>query len=105
MNIENIIIDLNNYITPIDKDLKKELYKTSQLSLEDGSIGIIINKLLDENLFEGYLYIKRKDKIASPLMYKGKLSKEYADQYFEELNNMINNENIDYIIGKIKSSK
>ncbi len=105
MNIENIVIDLNNYITPIEKDIDKELYKTSQLELEDGNIGIILNKLLGANLYEGYLYIKKKDKIASPLMYKGKLNKDKADQYFEELNNMINNENINYIISKIKSFK
>ena len=54
MNIEEIIVELNNYTTHIDKEINKELYKTTQLNIEDGNIGVMINKLLDTNEFEGY---------------------------------------------------
>ena len=38
MNIEEIIVELNNYTTPIDKEINKELYKTTQLNIEDGNM-------------------------------------------------------------------
>lgn len=105
MNIEEIIVELNNYTTHIDKEINKELYKTTQHNIKDGNIGVMINKLLDTNEFEGYLYIKKKDKIACPLMYKKIANEEEADLYFEELNGLINNESIEYIINECKTVK
>lgn len=105
MNIDEIIVELNDYTTPIDKEVEKELYKTTQLNLEDGNIGVMINKLFVQNEYEGYLYIKKKDKIACPLMYKKIPNIEEADSYFEQLNNIINNEDIEYIIEQCKTPK
>lgn len=105
MNIEEIIVELNNYTTHIDKEINKKLYKTTQHNIKDGNIGVMINKLLDTNEFEGYLYIKKKDKIACPLMYKKIANEEEADLYFEELNSLINNESIEYIINECKTVK
>ena len=70
MNIEEIIVELNNYTTPIDKEINKELYKTTQLNIEDGNIGVMINKLLDTNEFEGYLYIIVQAILSFMVIYK-----------------------------------
>lgn len=105
MNIDGIIDELNKYCTAVSKDINKDIYKTTQLNLEDGSIGVIINELLEIKEFEGYLYIKRKDKIACPLLYKKFNNPIDATNYFNELDDMIQNKPIDYIIARCKTTK
>lgn len=103
MNIDRIITDLKNYCSDENNKSSKNVFKTMQKQLDDGNIGIMINEFIDKNEYEGYLYIKKEEEIACPLLYKKFFNSVDAVGYFNELSDMIANKSIDYIVACCKS--
>ena len=63
MNIEEIIVELNNYTTPIDKEINKDLYDIRIYKIEDKVVGYSViehNSSFENN---GYIYLIRKSLI------------------------------------------
>ena len=101
MNIETLIELLMDYCKESDKSENKEVFKSFQQEYLNGYAGSIINKTDDK--YEIYLYIKNKDKIASPLLYWKTDSEEKAINYYERLIEIIKSFDYNVLIGFCKS--
>lgn len=103
MNIDTLIEELQCFCNESYKSDDKEVYKSVQKNYLDGQAGIIINSM--NNYFEIYLYIKKKNKIASPLLYLQTTSENEANIYYTKLNSILDNENPEELIRFCKSKK
>ena len=101
MNIDTLIDMLFDYRKDSNKEEDKEILKSFQQKYLDGYAGSIINKTDDK--YEIYLYIKNKDKIASPLLYWKTDSEEKAINYYERLIEIIKSFDYNVLIGFCKS--
>ena len=101
MNISTIIDELQEFTSECN-NMNKNLYRTMQLELEDGNIGIMFNKMIDTEEYECYLYIKRKEKIACPLLYRNFYNIYETIKYYNKLCDLIKNKSISYIVRYIK---
>lgn len=107
MNLDTIIDELQDY-RYINNDLitdNKDCLNDYQVEFLDGFIEIILNKLIDKELFEVYINIKSTNKIADSLLYKSFSNQEEAKIYFEELKKFINNNDEKNIINHCKTKK
>ena len=103
MNIDTLIEELQCFCNECYKSDDKEVYKSVQKNYLDGQAGIIINSM--NNYFEIYLYIKKKNKIASPLLYLQTTSENEANIYYTKLDSILDNENPEELIRLCKSKK
>ena len=105
MKVEDIIDSLQDYCFINDDILlneKKNLIDNYQIEFLDGYISILMNKIMTKPLFEVYLCIKSKNKIACPLLYKVQKNILDAKEYYNELKNLINNSDEKIIINRCK---
>lgn len=103
MNIDTLIKELQGFCNESYKSEDKDVYKSVQKNYLDGQAGIIINSM--NNSFEIYLYIKKKNKIVSPLLYLKTTSEQEANIYYTKLVNILNNENPEELIRFCKTQK
>lgn len=104
MKIDSIIDELQDYCFDDRESIKdkKDLFDNYQIEFFDGWIGLLLNQYLEKDKFEVYLSIKSKDKIACPLLYKSFNNIIDAKMYYNELKNLINNNNENFIINYCK---
>ena len=103
MNINTLIDELQEFCNKSDNNINKMVYTSFQKDFLEGQAGAIINSMDDS--YEVYLYIKNKDKIASPLAYiKTNLEKE-ANTYYTKLISVIKNENPKELIEFCRNQK
>lgn len=104
MKIENIISELQSYCPSEETEYtqEKDMFKNYQIEFLDGYIGIICNQYKNTGRYEVYLNIKNVDEIACPLLYKTFNNVLDASNYYEELKNLIENNDEKYIINRCK---
>lgn len=104
MDINTVIHDLQEYYfnNESNNESEKEIFDNYQVEFLDGFIGCIINKYNESELYEVYLYINSKEEIACPLLYKTFDNVIESKQYYEEIKNLINNNDEKYIINRCK---
>lgn len=102
MNIRKEIEELKKYTSQVRKHNKSSIYKTEQHGFLDGYIGAILNEIDNSKSFEVYLYIKDKDIIACPLLFKQFKDIVSATEYYEEIIFLIENNDPDYIVNRCK---
>ena len=70
MNIEKIINELKDSITP-NKNIEDNIvYKSFQVPIFDGFFGTVINEKKKTHEYEVFSYLKNKFNIASPIKLK-----------------------------------
>ncbi len=99
MVIEDYIDELISCCSKSDK-VEKEILDTYQSHFLNGDIGLIFNKYIEKEKYEVYVYIKTKDKIASPLLYKTSIEKNELELYYSELLEFIKNDEPKNIINR-----
>lgn len=99
MVIEDYIEELINCCAKSDK-VDKEILDTYQSHFLNGDIGLMFNKYTEEEKYEVYIYIKTKDKIASPLLYKTSNVKNELELYYNELLDFIKKDEPKNIINR-----
>lgn len=99
MVIEDYIDVLISCCGKSDK-VDKEIIDTYQSHFLNGDIGLIFNKYTEEEKYEVYIYIKTKDKIASPLLYITSTNKNELELYYSELLEFIKNDEPKNIINR-----
>lgn len=102
MNINLIIDELRNYSLGSNMEEKK-IIKTSQQTFMEGFIGVLLNECKESNNYEVYLYIKRKDLIACPLLLEKYNNVTDASNYYEKLLDFIQNNTPENIINRCKN--
>ena len=102
MNIRNEIEELQKYTSKVKKHNNSSIYKTVQHSFLDGYIGALLNDIDNSKSYEVYLYIKDKDIIACPLLFKQFNDIVSATEYYEEIIFLIENKEPEYIINRCK---
>jgi len=105
MNTSDIIKELKEYCYKVDKksiDSNKEIFKNYEVEFLDGLIGTTCNSYNESNKYEVYLFIGNKSDIACPLLYKTFDNPVDSSNYFEELKNLIENNNEKKIINRCK---
>ena len=53
----------------LDNNLDRELLLNDQINFDNIFVGVILNKIVEQDTFEVYIYIKTTNKIASPFKY------------------------------------
>ena len=104
MKVNAIIDELQKYCFN-DEDIKKkkkDLFDNYQIEFLDGFIGILLNQYLDMNKFDVYVSIKSKDKIACPLLYKSFNNIMDAKMYYNDIKNLIDNNDENFIANRCK---
>ncbi len=98
MNIEKIINELKDSITP-NKNIEDNIvYKSFQVPIFDGFFGTVINEKKKTHEYEVFSYLKNKFNIASPIKLKEFKTKAEAMNYFNEVLDIVNQNNPDKII-------
>ena len=101
MQIDTLIDMLKDNIKKSDSSDNKEVFKSYQTEYLDGFGGVIINSF--DSKFEIYVYIKNKDKIASPLLYWKTDREDSAINYYNILVSIINSQDYNVLKGFCKS--
>ena len=98
MNIEKIINEIKDSITP-NKNIEDNIvYKSFQVPIFDGFFGTVINEKKKTHEYEVFSYLKNKFNIASPIKLKEFKTKTEAMNYFNEVLDIVNHNNPDKII-------
>ena len=98
MNIEKIINELKDSIIP-NKNIEDNIvYKSVQVPIFDGFFGTVINEKKKTHEYEVFSYLKNKFNIASPIKLKEFKTKAEAMNYFNEVLDIVNQNNPDKII-------
>ena len=98
MNIEKIINELKDSIIP-NKNIEDNIvYKSFQVPIFDGFFGTVINEKKKTHEYEVFSYLKNKFNIASPIKLKEFKTKAEAMNYFNEVLDIVNQNNPDKII-------
>ena len=105
MKLDAIIDELQEYCFEDKESIKdrKDLFDNYQIEFLDGWIGILLNQYLYKDKYEVYISIKTKDKIACPLLYKSFSNVMDAKMYYNELKNLIDNNNENFVINRCKT--
>lgn len=101
MKIDRIIEELKSFCMKNTKE-DKEVYNTTQKDFLDGQIGVIMNKIINTENMEVYLYIKSKENIVCPLLLKKFMGVFDAKSYYDEIVDLIENNPEEYIINRCK---
>ena len=104
MDLDTIINELQDYCFNNEelKKERKELFDNYQIEFLNGFIGVLLNQYIDENKFDVYVSIKSKDKIACPLLYKSFNNVMDAKTYYNDIKNLIDNNDEKFIINRCK---
>ena len=102
MNIRNEIQELKKFLQEEKKHNNVVIYKSVQHEFVGGYIGVILNDIDNSKSFEVYAYIKDKDIIACPLLFKKFKDIVSATEYYEEIIFLIENNEPEYIINRCK---
>ncbi len=102
MNIRKEIENLQQYTIKEEKHEKVSIYKTVQHEFLGGYIGATLNAIDDSKSFEVYVYLKDKDIIACPLLLKKFNDIILATAYYEETVSLIENNESEYILDRLK---
>lgn len=105
MEIGTIIKGLKEKISSNNKSNDYIVYKSFQVRILDGYFGTVINQNKETNEYEVFSYLKNKYDIASPLNLKEFKDVHKAADYFNEILDIVNSENIDKIIDFCKKSR
>jgi hypothetical protein len=105
MEIGMIIKVLKEKVSNSNKSNDSIVYKSFQVKIQDGYFGTIIDQNKETNEYEVFSYLKNKYDIASPLNLKKFKSVHKATEYFNEILDIVNSENIDKIINFCKNSR
>lgn len=105
MEIGTIIKGLKEKISSNNKSNDYIVYKSFQVRILDGYFGTVINQNKEANEYEVFSYLKNKYDIASPLNLKEFKDVHKAADYFNEILDIVNSENIDKIIDFCKKSR
>lgn len=101
MKIDRIIEELKSFCMKNTIE-DKEVYNTIQKDFLDGQIGVIMNKIINTENMEVYLYIKSKENIVCPLLLKKFMGVFDAKSYYDEIVALIENNSEEYIINRCK---
>ena len=104
MEIGEIIKDLKSDLSTNIKSNDSIVYKSFQVRILDGYFGTIINQIKDNNEYEVYSYLKNKYDIASPLNLKRFNDVAKATEYFNEILDIVNSDNINNVIDFCKKA-
>ena len=104
MEIGEIIKDLKSDLSTNIKSNDSIVYKSFQVRILDGYFGTIINQIKDNNEYEVYSYLKNKYDIASPLNLKRFNDVDKATEYFNEILDIVNSDNINNVIDFCKKA-
>ncbi len=104
MKLNAIIEELQDYCFKDEniKKEKKELFDNYQIEFLDGFIGVLLNQYIDKNKFDVYISIKSKDKIVCPLLYKSFDNIMDAKIYYNDIKNLIDNNDENFIANRCK---
>ena len=98
MNIEKIINEVKESISPNNNIDDNIVFKSFQVPIFDGFFGSVINEKKKTHEYEVFSYLKCKFNIASPIRLKKFKTKEKAIDYFNEILEIVNTNNPDEII-------
>lgn len=102
MELRKEIEKLKKYSSEVRKNNNVSIYKTVQHDFLSGQIGVILNDINDSKSFEVYTYVKEKDVIACPLLFKRFDDVVSATSYYQELVYLIENNEPEYILNCFK---
>lgn len=102
MKLKKEIEELKKYTSEVRKNNNVSIYKTVQHNFLTGQIGVILNDINDSKSFEVYVYVKEKDIIACPLLFKKFNDVVSATGYYEEVVSLIENNEPEYILNRCK---
>lgn len=104
MKIGTIIKELKETISSNNKSNDSIVYKSFQVRILDGYFGTVINQNKETNEYEVFSYLKNKYDIVSPLNLKEFKDVHKATDYFNEILDIVNSEDIDKIIDFCKKT-
>ena len=102
MDIRKEIEELKKYTSNEKKHNNVSIYKTVQHNFLEGQIGAVLNDIDNSKSFEVYAYLKDKDIIACPLLFKKFNDVVSATGYYDEIKFLIENNDSDYILNRFK---
>ena len=102
MNIRKEIENLKEYTSDEEKHENVTIYKSVQHDFLEGYVGVILNDVDNSKSFEVYAYLKDKDIIACPLLFKKFDDIVSATGYYEEIISLIENNEPKYILNRFK---
>lgn len=95
------IKDLKKYSKAYRKNKKKELIKIDNNTVDDFNFGVVKNYILDEKIYEIYLFVESDEEIASTLLYRCFSGNFRANIYYKFLAFLIRGNNKNRILKKI----
>lgn len=104
MNINQLISKLKEKNLSNEKSNDSIVYKSFQVRILDGYFGTVINQNKETNEYEIFSYLKNKYDIVSPLNLKEFKDVHKATDYFNEILDIVNSEDIDKIIDFCKKT-
>lgn len=103
MNYTMLIEELKKYVCKSNKKDNKRIVNTTEIAVDDCYAGVIENEIIDSKDYEIYVFVEYKKDVVSPLLYKTFKDKERANEYYKELNTIINCKNLDKIREKCQN--
>lgn len=104
MNINQLISKLKEKNLSNEKSNDSIVYKSFQVRILDGYFGTVINQNKETNEYEIFSYLKNKYDIVFPLNLKEFKDVHKATDYFNEILDIVNSEDIDKIIDFCKKT-
>jgi hypothetical protein len=100
MDNDSIIEQLKGktFKNTLDDSLDRELLLSSKVNLNDIFVGCVLNKVIEKNIYEVYVYIKTVNEIACPFNYYIFSSEIDAENEYFKNKNFIESTNLDDII-------
>lgn len=95
------IKDLKKYSKAYRKSEKKELINIKNNKIEEYNFGVTKNYILDEKIYEVYLFVESDKEIASSLLYKEFSNHFKSNIYYQLLAFLIRGSNKNRIFKKI----
>ena len=105
MEFDTIIKELKENVSSSNKSNDSIAYKSFQVRVLDGYFGTVINQNKETNEYEVFSYLKNKYDIVSPLNLKEFKDVHKATDYFNEILDIVNSEDIDKIIDFCKKRR
>ena len=102
MNIRKEIEKLKKYTSNEEIHENTLIFKTVQHEFAGAYIGVMLNDIDDSRSFEVYAYVKDKDIIACPLLFKKFTDIMLATEYYKKIVFLIENNETEYILNRLK---
>lgn len=105
MTVEAVFDCILSYSKNINTNPERDLANIYNQEFDGYSMGCVINKIVEKSIYEVYLYVVLgKEKIAPSLLQKEIESVVDANNYFEELKNIVNDGNLNNILELCKKN-